>query len=1151
MAVDTSTVQIRIDIVDENSASTVKGVEQNISGLGNAGVTTGDKVAAGMDKIHGHSLTALDNVRLLRDDIGIRIPRSMEKAIASSQLLMGGINALGTAMLAIGALDIGIRMAEGLEQAYNKYISVAKASDDYYAGVAKNREQDFSNTRSIEDTRVRIAQVTDEIKRLDEAQRQASARGFLFNSINNIVNAHDYAEAAEARRKQLDELIPENARQQHELTLAAIDRDHSSAGLSGQAARDANVGHKLAENDENQKYEAAQDRLLHNTTSSDAGAAKRAIDDATVRENAAREAGKEERTQQQETARMQAEAREVNLRGEELYMDRRNLLVDQLKAKLIATELAPGEYRKQVAAVEEKYDNERLKRLEDQQRATQEIQGEAALAGFKGIGHAQAESDLAVGRIRGDRDLDDQAKDDRVAAEQNRLHFEILDQQREFEDQVNSLADSSAEHQIGGFGRIRAEGTKQLDALQLKFDEVYGQINRNAPGGEEAYQKGVGLLHRGQGAIGTSTADQISDLQRKNAEETSQLESEARAKYMSAEKQQTAAIATEYEQRLEKFKEQLDQQEISQDDYNRRAAAAAQLRDAEMVENANRAREKMASEFTSFFHSLDHPTEALKSLGDKVAGQAAAALVQRAQGRFTGNGVPSQTTNPGDILGSVFDHIGGHKHAPGTAGTPGHAVAAPELASTKMISLATAEIHIQSANLAFGANASASNPGAGGGATAAEAGTPGAPSEFIAGSRVSSSTGAWGSVPGAAGGSTSLLSVPGSAFNAPGGSTVSSAGGFGGGYASSGSTSGAGNAGASARGGGGSSFAGGAGSAAAGAVSAAKNPVGSALGDMQHGVGLLNQAKGIFGQGAATSSAGSAGAGSSDGGGLGDTGPNLAGIFGSNKTTVTGPANNGMLGGGGVMSNMSGAASGALGMYSAVEGNGGIGGALSGAMSGMKLGAALGGPIGAGIGAAAGAVVGAIGFGGREKARVYDLKSVRPRLGNDVDGFQDGAMDYTAAYSDMQALDTEARKTLDAMGGSARAYYWDTINGEIKQAEGKLTAEQRAGRSQMTATAAQYDIGADRIPRDGFAMLHQDERIMPSDQNERITRALENGADSPTMPVQGTSMGDVHFHVNAIDSRSVEKFFMQHGHKIRAALNQTYAENSGSSDSAL
>ncbi len=250
-----------------------------------------------------------------------------------------------------------------------------------------------------------------------------------------------------------------------------------------------------------------------------------------------------------------------------------------------------------------------------------------------------------------------------------------------------------------------------------------------------------------------------------------------------------------------------------------------------------------------------------------------------------------------------------------------------------------------------------------------------------------------------------------------------------------------------------------------------------------------------------------------------------------------------MLGGGGIGANAAGAMGGALGLYSAYQGGGGVGGAASGAMSGMQFGMAIGGPVGAGIGAVGGAILGAIGFGGREKARVYDLKTVRPALKNNQDSYDQGSMDYLTAFSAMQTLQNQAFAAISPMGPAARAYRNDTIDPEIKQAEAKLSAAERAGRSNYTAQAAQYDIGADSVPRDGYAMIHENERIVPSDQNERITRALENGS---TMPVQQSDSGWTgDLHVHAIDARGVADFFDKHKHLMRGSLNDSYAENSG------
>ncbi len=142
--------------------------------------------------------------------------------------------------------------------------------------------------------------------------------------------------------------------------------------------------------------------------------------------------------------------------------------------------------------------------------------------------------------------------------------------------------------------------------------------------------------------INQREAGQAADAMRSMDEQTEALESQARGRLLSSERNKTAAIENEYEERLRKFQEEkekelaaqnlsLDEMAAVQSNYNRRMVAAGQMRDAELADSAREAREKMAGEFTSFFRSLDHPMEALKQLGDKVAGEAAAAMVQHMQ----------------------------------------------------------------------------------------------------------------------------------------------------------------------------------------------------------------------------------------------------------------------------------------------------------------------------------------------------------------------------------------------------------------------------------------------------------------------------------------------------------------------------------------
>jgi hypothetical protein len=776
---------------------------------------------------------------------------------------------------------------------------------------------------------------------------------------------------------------------------------------------------------------------------------------------------------------MRHQALEAGLQGEKLYHQQEADAIEDLKYKAINRAQAAN-------LIRQKFHAEEMKRLEDEKRETEKLFGQAALVGFRGMGRSQAASDLAIADINSDKNLGQETKNDRVAAERMRLGNELAEQQRQFTEQIDSLAENSADKQVAGFARIRAEGEKQLADLQKKFDEVYGQVNRQAPGGEDLYQAGVAQLSRGRSAIDAGTNQQSDDLRRKNAQETDELEAQARAKYLNAEKQQTAAIETEYEQRFSKFQEELKQQEISEDDYNRRVQAAAQLRDAEMVEAARQAREKMAGEFSRFFQN---PTGALKEMGDKAAGEMAASLMQRTQNRFGGKKISGMDNWTGN---GFFDHIAGTSRGHEDRSTPKAAI----VAGPQSLSVGTAQINVGSASIALGG--AARTP-------AAALGTAGIP--------VSTSS-------------------PEAVFNAPVAGIVSS-----GGSGESAST-------AVARISSGSTAAP---QIASGSTTSA---VQRSMSIGQQGIGLTRQAASIFGGGKTAGSSGSflstqSSPATSDSGSI----PlEQTKNFDVNQMAHSPSASGkGMLEGGGFSSNVAGAAGGATGLYSAYESNGGVGGTLSGAMSGMQLGMSLGGPIGGAIGAAGGAVLGAIGFGGKAKAEEYDKKTVQPRITETTQSYQTGQTNYLSAYSDLQGLDTEAHQTLKKMGGAGAGYY-SHVQKEIKQAEGRLTGEERGGRSNYTGGAAQFNVGADSIPHTGMAVIHAGERIMPSDQNERITRAIESSADSSKLPVQSQSSWGGDLHIHAIDAKSGAQWLMANKHVLRSAINSSYADNSGGAD---
>jgi hypothetical protein len=1349
---DASTVQIRIDVLDVNSGPVVQKVTQNLQQLGNAGATSGGQIGTAansfrfmaqsgtiagqvvkqsMQEAGDGALTNLQKTHLLTEEFGIRLPRAFMHLIAESKTAQAALSAVGTGLVALGAVQIGVlifdQIYQGLSKLWDEHLSLTKAAQDYRAEVEKTRQEEFGNTRSIETTTERIKEATAALdgykKAADDALKPGVENGLktatdhrqllnfvvpgagtVWHAYNQRSEAHDALDKQYQQQRMLDKLNQgADTQQYHQQRMTDIEWEHAGDGrLRGQQKINAELKKTIQLDAEDRRFANEQDRALGNPVPVNAGLKEETDKNQMAKRKADAETFNLQREQGQELARIREEALEAGLRGVDLYKAKEAFAIEELKFKDMDSVAAR-------AAVHAKFHAEELRRLEDEGRETDKIMRAASTAGLAGVPKIQAEGAARVGDINADDNLNPINKIKRIAASNFQMHAEIVEAEQEFTNRVNQLADESATHQISGFARIRADATKQIDQLLVEYQRLYGK-DTSAP----EYKAHAGELNRGTGLINNLADQQASDLTRKNADETAQIEAEARAKSMNAEKQQSKAIEAEYEERLRKYQEQLKQQEISDDDYNRRIAAAAEMRDAEMVESARAAREKMAGEFSSLFKSLDHPVQALKDIGDKAAGMAAAALVQRAQNHFGGAGASTAPITQQSLMERLFTPLAGKPRGTGDAdvtaaassatkvtnvtdvtnvprGTsPGsgpfpHQVGGAE-AAHKMIALTSADIHVTNATIALGSMPStAATPGTPGAAGAAGApgapgaagnagaatvsttgfeslqpspgsstaappapgapgaagaiGAPGAPGsiyapeqhELRAAQGFSSPPGVPGNAgastvsalpswqPGAPSSTTSLSVLPGSVASPPtteaGIAATRAAGNAAAQYATSGSTGrqaafsgtgatqptqyaassatspgaadngplpagGAGDVGYAARGPVG--FTG-----SPGTAPAKSNVFGSVMGDLNSGISLVKQGAKIFSGGASSDgSGGNAGASTAassaassvdDSSGLAETqGDIIPGQFNADGTfgssTASQATNGGMLGGGGIGANMGGAIGGALGLFGAFEGNGGIGGALQGAASGMELGMSLGGPIGAMIGAAGGAVLGAIGFGGKEKARVYDLKQVRPRLSNDTDAFEQGSMDYTSAYTDMQSIYNEAWKAMKQMGPAAESYFNDTVKKEIAQAQQKLTSEQRAGRSDYTATAAQYDWGG---PVDNFGSHSDgpDHGMIRAQRGEFVVEqqaagthaealnainsgathadmAKHYGAEPQTMPAAQAPAwsGDVHIH--AIDSKSVQQLLMGQKHTLRAAINESYAENSGSSDAS-
>lgn len=1054
------------------------------------------KAPRSMKTVGDSAISSREQVGLLSEEIGVHVPRGMQTVIAKSAEMKAELSTIGSTLIGIGAIQIGAmvftQIADGVQKIWHNVLDVNAAVKDYNAEVEKTKAQDFGNSNSIETTTLRINEATAAVKayQAEAAKHLAASQSVGLQAIGliglpEVVRQRAWAHDANANamdwQRKLDEL--QNARrpeQQHKSNLDQIDLAHAGdARLFGEQKITAELDKQLAINRENARFENEQagrygnpvgSSSLWNTGKlSEAGTA-----DFIAQQKAAAEAYNEERERAEELRKIHEETLESGLRGSALYHAQEASAIKDLEYRHLASASAVNDVR-------QKFHNEEMKRLAEEHRQTEEFQGVAALNSFKGIGHIQAQGDLDIAKINGDPNLSDEAKTQRVAAVKMRVNAEMLASQQEFTDQVDALADESATRQIGGFTRIAAAAQKAIDEKQKAFDQQYSQVNRGTPEGEAAYQQGLAQLNRAKGLITAGAGQESRDLQQRNADETAQIEMQAHARSMSAEKQQTLAIQAEYQARTQKYFEELQAGEILQDDYNRRMVAAEEEKNAQLVEASRAAREKMATEFDALFRGMNHPMQYLQEQGEKMAAQAAAALVQRMQNHA--NGGKGSGPLSGDFqLSNIWDRIAGNSKQPGMGGEKKGDSSANPLAS------------ISSAHISVG-NATVVLSGYSGGGLTGSQGSYAAPTI--------------GGITGASGASLAHADA--------GGQSHASAPSVGSPYAPAKPSTG----------------------------EAAMNYIGQ-------GLSVAGSATSMFGSG----TDGKSSSGSTNGGDFwtdadANTAPNADGS--GTGSTGTGSSS------GSVSQSAAGSAAPSAGGL-----NAGLAGVLGGstasndASKGAQIGS-VAGPAGMVVGAIVGAAIGI--WQAREAARVYDLKTVRPRIAADFSSYTQGG-DYLSAYSDLQSLDVDASRETDKMGVIGRSYFSGTIRPEIKQAEARLSAMEKAGRSQFTATAAQFADGTDLVHRTGLAVLHQHESVNTADRTERATRALERGADMETVArnyqqamqapaARATSIqtgwtGDMNFH--AIDGKGLRQLFEDNKHLIRAAINSSYAENSGGAD---
>jgi len=1115
------TVQIVINVTDANASEAVEQIVTQLNALGPAGQSAGAVAGAGLDQVGEHAVSAREQVRLLSEDLGLRVPRAMQSVIANSQMMTAAIGAIGPALIGIGAVDIFAHMAESAYNLYEKYVDINAAQDEFLKKLNEAQEKDFVNVHSIETARLRIGEATEAMIDWNEAAKESSQQGWrdFFASFANpagfpaafseLWDARQMSENYATAAGQTQELSPAEESLLHQQHVAQIEADHAGdSALKGEAKITAEMQKQLDIDKEKQRYTAIEEGERGNPRAHDAGKEEQAIADAGARAKAHAEEIEFQRQETTQIIQLRNEATNAALEGNALRAAQ-----EQEEIEAITRKFQEGEIQKQTAAaetadVQRKFAAQASKLQEELDAQTKHMADEAAQAALKGIPLIEAQLrtqmdaiDAAEKKAVGAGGIETPAQSADYASQRASAEAvanqKITELRRGFNQSIESLDNDLVEHESQGYAKIAADAQMELKKLEDKERETYG-ADQSAWVGYQAQKTMIASAAEQQiEALHQKTMEQIAKEEEQTARQSLSPWEQTALKIQDDWQDKVRAINADEDQQLAHVKQNSDAAVMIEQDADARRLAAHQLMVAQMEQAEEEMRDKIASGLQSMF---EHPEQFFEKRAMDTAFQMMAnemLSVFKSSGPTGGmlqylfgmGPQMSTSTNPLDAMESALG-MGAHGHgAFSSSAMTNPSMVQFQQGSTTLLTgsqmLTTAASALQSAAATMTASGGIGVGGMGGGFS-----MPG-----LAGAAVSTATGSGGGLDmSSMGTGSNPMMLPGVFGTA--GSTLATFGnqlaipGSGGGASGSAVTSGLL---------GGADMGAGAGAGAAG------------------GASMLGTASGIAG--------------------------------------------------GGLMA--------ATSIFSAYQNSNPLAGAIGGAMGGMEMGAALGSVIpglGTIVGGAIGAIAGGIGgllagiFGdkGRSQAEALDVNQIQPALAKDVQDYEAGRAGYETLAPELNSMEISAQNATNQMGSGARSYFNSNIAPEIQAVLSSLQRQEIGGRSAIQLSAPQFHGGGwtgdfgDLATSDteGFIHAMQNEFVVnpiAAAAHAPILQAMNTGTNfaysnsvQPRMPASAGGGNGVQLTIQALDSKSVAQWAKAGGGlALMAALNQAQRQYSG------
>ena len=677
-------VQITINVTDGNASEAVQQVVAQLNAIGPAGEAAGAAASAGLDQISTHALTSLDNVRLLRDDLGVRIPRSMEKAIASSQMLSGAINAMGAGLLAVGGADLFVHLAEGAYNLYEKYLDVNAAQNDFLKTMQENKDKDFINVHSIETAQMRITQATAAMAGLNAEAQSMSKQGILDIFSNNVgmgigelLAGKKIADQGAKSAGQQQQLSPEEQNLLHQQRLLDIDQEHAAdSELKGQQKITAELQKQIEIDKEKQRYTAIQEKERGNPGAPDAGKSVQQAEDIIALKKAMAQEEELHRQMTNEVIAMQNEATNAGLEGNALRAAQEQQSIDAIVRKYQEGEIDKQTAAAETSAVQKKFANEALKLQEQLDEQTKHLADEANQAGLKGTQLLAAQLQTQLDSINqaerkavglGGVETSGQSADFNSQRDSARQIFyqKGVEEQEQYQDKIQQLMNRSDDFELQGYARIDAETKQHLDQL-AKADEEYYGVGAQA---EAAYwQQSI--------QVEADAERERLQLHQKTMEQLTKEEQQTARELLPEWQQAMLAIEDTYTDRLHQIQQDVKQHVMTEQEGAQATVAAWQQANAQMQKSEEETRDKIASGLHSLF---EHPEKFFEDAAMKSAFQLMAnQMLSVFQSSGTTGGIlqylfgmgpqMSTSTNPLTAMSSALG-LGG-VHSSGTIASP-------------------------------------------------------------------------------------------------------------------------------------------------------------------------------------------------------------------------------------------------------------------------------------------------------------------------------------------------------------------------------------------------------------------------------------------------------------------------------------------------